>query len=151
MSQKNDALLHEVVELLFSYGHEMQRTTVTAWGGLELTVAQLKVLFTLASEGKVTIGRIAQTLSISQPTASHLVGRLVQARLVEHMEHTPDRRYTLAGLTEEGETIVRRLRQGRQDRLYSSLARLDERDVAALRQGLAALVRVFQATPSQEK
>jgi DNA-binding MarR family transcriptional regulator len=150
MSQAYDDPLHELIELLFIYSHEMQRTTATEWWSLELTMAQVKVLFTLAFEGQATIGTIAETLGVGPPTASHLVDRLVQAGLAERVEQSTDRRYTLASLTSQGETMVRRLRQGRIDRLHSWLAQLDERDVAALRQGLESLIRVAQSASSQE-
>lgn len=151
MSRAGDDSLQEVMELLFTFMYEMQRTSATQWWSLELTMAQLKVLLTLAFEGQATIGKIAETLSIGPPTASHLVDRLVQAGLATRVEKSTDRRYTLACLTSEGETMLRRLRQGRLDRLYSLLARLDERDVAALKQGLQALVRVLPSVPPQER
>ena len=149
MSQAYDAPLDEVIELLFIYSHEMQRTTATEWWSLELTMAQVKVLFTLAFEGKATIGKIAETLGVGPPTASHLVDRLVQAGLAERVEQSTDRRYTLASLTPQGETLVRRLRQGRRERLHNWLVQLDEQDVAALRQGLEALIRVAQSASSE--
>jgi len=73
----------------------------------------------------------------------------VQAGLAERRDDVTDRRYTLARLTSQGETMFQRLRQGRLDRLQSYLAQLDERDIAALHQGLEALVRVIQSVPSQ--
>ena len=90
-------------------------------------------------------------LGIGQPTASHLLDRLVQAGLAQRVEQSTDRRYTLASLTSSGETMVRRLRQGRMDRLHSLLAQLDEEDLAALRQGLEALIRALHSAPSQER
>jgi MarR family transcriptional regulator, organic hydroperoxide resistance regulator len=143
MSQAPDDPLHEVMDLFFTFMYEMQKTTATEWWSLELTMAQLKVLLTLAFEGEAPIGTIAEILGIGPPTASHLVDRLVQAGLAHRVEHSPDRRYTLARLTAEGETLLRRLRQGRLDRLQRWLAHLDERDFAALRQGLEALSRVM--------
>lgn len=150
MPQPYNDPLDEVINLLFIYSHEMQRTTAVEWWSLELTMAQAKVLFTLAFEGQATIGKIAETLGVGPPTASHLVDRLVQAGLAERVEQSTDRRYTLASLTSQGETMVRRLRQGRIDRLHSWLAQLDEQDVAALRQGLEALIRVARTASSQE-
>src|SRR5947208_3576218 len=149
MAQLDNDPLQEVMELFFLCGYEMQRTAATEWENLELTAAQLKVLFTLAFEGKATIGTIAHILHISPPTASHLVDRLVQAGLVERVEHAIDRRSTLARLTEQGETMVRRLRQGRLDRLRSWLTQLGVQDIAALEQGLHALLRVMRSTSSQ--
>ncbi len=147
----SDDSLHEVMGLFSIFVYAMQRTTATEWWGLELTMAQLKVLLTLAFEGQATIGKIAETLGIGQPTASHLVDRLVQAGLAQRVEQSTDRRYTLASLTSPGETMVRRLRQGRMDRLHSLLAQLDEGDLAALRQGLEALMRALHSAPSQDR
>ena len=150
MAQTHDDPLQEVMKLFFICGHEMQRSTVTAWGNLELTAPQLKVLFILEFKGQATIGKIAEALGVGQPTASHLVDRLVQAGLARRVESPTDRRYTLTDLTESGKMMVRRLQQGSLDRLQNCLAQLDEQDLAALRQGLQSLVRVLQATSIQE-
>lgn len=150
MSQAYNDPLHELMDLFFIYAHQMQRTTATEWWALELTLAQLKVLFTLDFESEPTIGKIAEILDIGQPTASHLVDRLVQAGLVQRVQSSTDRRYTLASLTPQGEAMVRRLRQGRRDRLHSCLVHLDKEDVAALHQGMQALIRAFHLTSPQE-
>ncbi len=150
MPQANNDPLHEVIELFSIFVYKVQSTTAMEWWTLELTMAQLKVLLTLAFEGEATIGKIAETLGIGPPTASHLVDRLVQAGLVERVERSTDRRYTLASLTPQGETMVQRLRQGRMDRLHSWLAQLDEQDITALRQGLQALTRVLPSDSSRE-
>src|SRR5205807_10147691 len=104
MPQAYNEPLHEVIELFSIFVYKVQRTTATEWWTLELTMAQLKVLLTLAFEDEATIGKIAETLGIGPPTASHLVDRLVQAGLVERVERSTDRRYTLASLTPQGET-----------------------------------------------
>jgi DNA-binding MarR family transcriptional regulator len=150
MSQENDDYVGEVVTLYFLCQSGIQQTGMQDWQGLDLTMAQLKVMVTLGFEGSLTISKLAEALAISHPTVSHLVEKLVQARLVERGEDVTDRRYTLAHLTAEGETVFQRLRQGRLDRLRNCLAQLDERDIDALHQGLEALVRVLQATPSRE-
>jgi DNA-binding MarR family transcriptional regulator len=151
MSQAVDDPIHEVMELLFTFAYELHKTAARQWWDIDLTMAQFKVLLTLVVEGQVAIGTIAETLGIGAPTASHLVDRLVQAGLVERVEYSADRRYTLAHLTPQGETMMRRLQQGRMDQLQSYLARLDAQDLAALRQGLTALVNILSSVPSQQK
>ena len=105
---------------------------------------------TLNFEGEMPISKLAETLGISHPTASHLVERLVQAGLVERVEHAADRRYTLARLSSQGNMMVQHLRQGRENHLQHWLVQLDEPDLAALRRGLEALNRVLPSTYSQE-
>ncbi|HLI90178.1 MAG TPA: MarR family transcriptional regulator [Ktedonobacteraceae bacterium] len=151
MSQALNDSLHEVMDLFFIFGYELQKTAARQWWDLDLTMAQFKVLLTIVFEGQVAIGTIAETLGIGPPTASHLVDRLVQAGLVERVEYSVDRRYTLARLTPQGELMMRRLRQGRMDQLQSYLTHLDSQDLAALHQGLKALVRILPSVLSQEK
>ena len=151
MSQALNDSLHEVMDLFFIFGYELQKTAARQWWDLDLTMALFKVLLTIVFEGQVAIGTIAETLGIGPPTASHLVDRLVQAGLVERVEYSVDRRYTLARLTPQGELMMRRLRQGRMDQLQSYLTHLDSQDLAALHQGLKALVRILPSVLSQEK
>lgn len=151
MSQALDDPLHEVMELFFIFAYELQKTAATQWWNLDLTMAQLKVLLTLVFEGQLAIGTIADILDIGPSTASHLVDRLVQAGLVERVEYSADRRYTLAALTPEGKTTMRRLRQGRMDQLQSCLSQLDAQDLAALQQGLSALIRILPSVLSQQR
>ena len=68
----------------------------------------------------------------------------------QRVEHAADRRYTLARLSSQGNMMVQRLRQGRENHLQHWLVQLDEPDLAALRQGLEALNRVLPSTYSQE-
>ena len=51
--------------------------------------SQLKVLVTLGFEGTATISKLAEALSVSHPTVSHLVERLVQAGLVARVDPVP--------------------------------------------------------------
>ena len=112
-----------------------------AWLQLDLTMGQLKGLFTLA-DGPLTIGQLAEALGSGKPAASILVERLVQLGSVERAEDPLDRRRTIARVTPQGEELVARLRQGGRDRLRTWLSRLGDDDLAALVQGLQALATV---------
>jgi DNA-binding MarR family transcriptional regulator len=150
MSQQDETNIHETSKLFFTLLYNVQRTTKADWQSLDLTMAQLKVFLTLNFEGEMPISKLAQTLDISHSTASHLVERLVQAGLVERIEHAADRRYTLARLTFQGAMMVQRLRQGREYYLQHWLVQLGEQDLVALQQGLEALNRVVASSYSQE-
>lgn len=149
MPRENDITPEEVQKLIFAFSYALQKGAFMEWWGLELTLAQVKVLFTLAIEDQMAIGKIAEHLGIGQPTASHLVDRLVQAGLAERVENPSDRRYTLAQLTIAGKELIQRLRQGRLDRMQGWLTRLNQEDLAALCQGLKALLRATQTEDSQ--
>ena len=97
----------------------------------------------LSCVGRSTVGQLADTLSVSLPTASHLVDRLVHAGLTEREEDPTDRRRMLVQLTPGGEDLRGRLRQGNQQPFRLWLTQLSQEDLAALYQGLQALVRVM--------
>ena len=117
------------------------------WMDLDLTMAQLKTLFTLEYGGSMTIGQTGEKLKISLPTASHLVDRLVQGGYVERCEDPADRRRTLASTTAQGTELVKRLRQGGRDILLDWLNQLDDDALASLAKGLGDLVTVTQESP----
>ncbi|MDI3339628.1 MAG: MarR family transcriptional regulator [Sphaerobacter sp.] len=114
------------------------------WRDLDLTMAQMKILVTLAHEGPASISEIAAAQRISLPTASHLVLRLVEADLVIRAEDPTDRRRMVARLSPQGEELVARLRQGGCEQLRAWLEQLSDEDVAALLQGLTALAAVAE-------
>lgn len=112
------------------------------WQQTELTVAQLKALFTLADWGPTPIGGVAGRLRIGLPAASSLVERLVEQGLVQRREDRADRRRTLAETTEEGRALAERLRQGSREALRTWMERMESDDLDALVRGLVALVAI---------
>src|SRR5215831_10198603 len=116
-----------------------------AWYEVELSVAQLKALFTLVDGGPMPIGGVAARLSIGLPAASSLVDRLVDQGLVERREDPMDRRRTLAEPTAAGEALAQRLRHGSREALRAWLEQMEHDDLEALVRGLTAMVAVAQA------
>lgn len=119
--------------------------TVEDWVELDMTMAQLKTLFTLEYGGAATIGQTAERLGISLPTASHLIDRLVQGGFVERAEDPNDRRRTLATVSQKGSELTRRLRQGGRSSLFDWLSELDNDALSALETGMSRLAQVVAA------
>src|SRR5881396_3187784 len=110
MTTSDDPVARETAALLRELVHALGEPTIAAWTQLDLTFPQLKTLIVLAHEGSSPIGQIAERLGVGQPTASHLVERLVQAGLVERAEDPANRRRTLAHLSYTGEELIGQLR-----------------------------------------
>ncbi|HLZ55905.1 MAG TPA: MarR family transcriptional regulator [Ktedonosporobacter sp.] len=149
MTEKQDQPIDEVSKLLFEILYNLQKTVMQDWQSLNMSMAQVKVLMLLTFKGDAAISKLADAMSITHPTASQLVDRLVQAGLVERVEQATDRRFTLARLTEAGQQLSQRLWQGRMGHLRQCLAQLDEQDLAALQQGLRALNLVTASLPTE--
>lgn len=120
----------------------LQLSTVQEWIDLDLSGAQVKLLFVLGAEGPTTIGKLAEKLSVSAPTASQLVEKLVQLGHVTRTADPHDRRQVHAEVTPQGRERMQRLRSGNLDDLSRYLDRLNDDELEALLVGLRALARV---------
>ena len=129
-----------VMEAFESISRALRKCAEPDWMDLDLTMAQLKTLFTLEYGGPATIGQTGEKLGISLPTASHLVDRLVQGGYVERTEDSADRRRTLASTTASGSELVNRLRHGGHDVLRGWLAALDDETLSSLIIGLNGIL-----------
>ncbi|HET7038120.1 MAG TPA: MarR family transcriptional regulator [Thermomicrobiaceae bacterium] len=144
------ARLEEVASRFESVARDLRAHSMEPWVALDLTMAQLKTLFTLEYSGPATIGGVAEKLGVSLPTASHLVDRLVTAGLARREEDQTDRRRTLASPTASGHDLVVQLRHGGHEFLVQALAQLTAEELAALDTGLAAMSRVLTGSPPPE-
>ncbi len=141
MRRQRHDLIDEILKARAAVFQAISAVTVPAWIDLDLTMSQMKGLRTLAHNNPATITQFADALKISQPTASQLVDRLVQAGLAERSEDPDDRRRMLVRLSKKGQQLHERLSQGRQQfRLW--LQQMSSEDLDALHRGLGALAQV---------
>jgi DNA-binding MarR family transcriptional regulator len=131
--------IEHIIELHRAIFRAIGSSTGSVWMNLDLSMAQLKTLLMLHTSGAIPIGQIAETLGVGQPTASHLVDRLVQAQLVVRAEDPLDRRRTLAQLSPAGQELAERLQQVRAEPLRRWLTQLDDATLAMLLEGTQAL------------
>jgi len=152
MADNQSDMIEEILEVQRSISRAVTASVPSVWMELDLSMAQLKTLMTLYSCGAAPIGQIAESLGIGQPTASHLVDRLVQTQLVLRTEDPLDRRRTLAQLSPSGEDLVERINQVRFGTLRRWLAQLDQATLTAFLHALRSLADVAKAetTPTSE-
>ena len=149
MVEQQSAMIEEIIEVQRSISRAIGTSVPSVWMELDLSMAQLKTLMTLYTCGAAPIGQIAESLGIGQPTASHLVDRLVQTQLVLRTEDPLDRRRTLAQLSPGGEELVERINQVRFGTLRRWLGQLDDATLSAFLQALRALADVAKAETTQ--
>lgn len=112
------------------------------WLNLDLSMAQLRVLYAIYRAGETSIGGVADLLDIGTSTASHLVERLVQAGFIQRTEDVDDRRRTLVSLTPSGIDLIGGMHQRAREQFHAWLVQLREDELAALQHGLHALAQV---------
>ena len=104
-----EATYAELVEAFSSVFGKLMGYATADWINVEISTAQIKVLFILHFGGTLTVNQLAEKLNIGAPTASHLVEKLVQAGFASRIDSTIDRRVIDVHLTEQGHALADRL------------------------------------------
>ena len=109
----------------------------------ELTLSQLKVLFTLGHhDGPMSVNEIAERIHLSLAATGRTVDKLVGAALVDRREDETDRRVKRISLTRSGREFIAAERAVKDDTVASFVSILPP-DVA--QQLRAALDRIVHA------
>ncbi|MBI2939825.1 MAG: MarR family transcriptional regulator [Chloroflexi bacterium] len=136
-----DRLTEEIGGLIHQLMRNLRGDQVQDWTTLDLTMAQLKIMFVLHCEGPSPISRLSAVLGVTMPSVTGTVDRLVRQGFVERQHDSDDRRVVIARLTEAGHALADRLHQGRRARLARALERLDPAEQEQVRAGLTVLLR----------
>ena len=136
---EKDELIVQIVELQRQVNRALRQ--YAPWVNLSLTVAQLRSLFFIASEGSTNSKKLADALKVTPSNVTGIVDRLVEQGLVSRQENPDDRRMSILRATEKGEALVSDLRQTRASHMSEVLARMSLGELSSLARGLTGLVR----------
>ena len=112
-----------------------------------LTGPQLAVLQTLARSGEGSTSELARRLSLSQPTVTGIVKRMVEKGLVTRRPSEWDRRVVLLSPTPEGEEVLAGAPPLLRRPFMERLARLRSRDQEQLLECLRQIVTMIEQPP----
>ncbi|MBI5946822.1 MAG: MarR family transcriptional regulator [Chloroflexi bacterium] len=115
-----------------------------AWAELGLTTAQLRVMFLMRENPGVTAGALAARLSVTPPTISGIVDRLVKLGLVRREDDAADRRLVRNFLSGRGEDTCGCLERGAGLFTRRILVEMDEADLDAFTRGLRAFINAAE-------
>ena len=96
---------------------------------IELTSSQIKVLATFSEREYYTMTELSQVLSVTLPTMTAMVDRLIQSGLVTRERDEKDRRVVQVRLTQEGKNIIHNLMKNRKQEIEKILTALDDKEV----------------------
>ncbi len=115
-----------------------------------LSMPQLVTMHIVERMGPQSISAIAQKLHLSLAATSHLVDRLVRARLVVRKEESTDRRQKRVEISVAGTALLAQIHEAREREVGLVLARLSPRIIKDLEQVLAAVVEELSREPSAD-
>ncbi|MEX2246060.1 MAG: MarR family transcriptional regulator [Dehalococcoidia bacterium] len=111
------------------------------WSEDGLTIAQLRLLWTLREDDGLPVGALAEHLGVNPSTITGHVDRLVRQGLVRREEDPSDRRIVRNYLTDEGQMAVGVIRRIAGVYVINILKRLSDEQLDRLEQALADLNR----------
>jgi DNA-binding MarR family transcriptional regulator len=132
----------DVLGSFYALGRALAKNDHASWVDSDLTMAQVRALFTVFRHGPLPVSGVAHHLSIGLPTASHLVDCLVRAGLVERQSDAEDRRVVNCRVTSQGTALVDQATGQHKERMRALLSQLDEETLEGLRRGLASLAEL---------
>lgn len=109
------------------------------WLELDLTAVQLKSLFFIDFEGSTNFKNLAAALSVTPPSVTGIVDRLVEQGLVSRDENPGNRRMQVLRTTDKGKALLSRLIESRRSGISSLLEKLNLQDLSDLARILAAM------------
>lgn len=121
-----------------------------AWAEMGLTTAQLRVLFLVRESPGVTAGELATRLSVTPPTISGIVDRLVKLGLIRREDDESDRRLVRNFLTDQGETSCKRMEFGSETFTRRILVEMNHQDLEAFVVGLKAFIKASKYVQTVE-
>lgn len=120
-----------------------------AWHHGGLSLAHLSVVTLLETHGPISMGRVAELLGVSLASATGIVGRMEERRLVERRVSPSDRRVVEVHVGDGGRELLESINARRREHLREVLGRMDDQKLAALLEGLRAM-RAARAALEQD-
>ena len=100
-------LVSNILKLADEIFHATGISVPEEWLSSNLTVAQLRVMLFLRTEGPSRMGAIAAGIGTTLPTVTGTVDILVKKKFVERRDDPEDRRIVICELTAHGSELMR--------------------------------------------
>ena len=109
------------------------------WNRTDVTMPQMKVLFTLAHKGELTVSSIAKALRVKTPNITFILDRLEEQELVSRTRSREDRRLVSINLISKGQKLIDELMREKYESFQKVLEKMTGEEKKALLKGLQAL------------
>ena len=118
----------EVVSIMPLMVREFARREDNALTHGKISCPQTVALFMAAEKGEATMGEITKALSSEKSSASVLVNRLVQQKLMRRRHDAKDRRIVWMSVTPKGRKVVNQILQQKRASFKAIFAKVGERE-----------------------
>lgn len=106
LKQSSETLIRHILRLSEDIYRTIKISVPPEWLTSDMTVAQLRILLFLHSEGPSQMNSIASSLGIAVSTATGIVDNLVKKGLVKRGAVPEDRRLVICALSPQGQETI---------------------------------------------
>jgi DNA-binding MarR family transcriptional regulator len=125
------------------------RERMRRYGPVSVSIPQFRALGFLDRKPGACLSELSEHLGVARPTASLIVDRLVQRRLVLRTDNPRERRRVLLRLTPEGTELLLQARSATRAWIATLLTGLSDEELQQMATGLALLAGAFKATETE--
>lgn len=118
----------ELVEMIFKVSRLMKDKMSYTNKLIHLSILQIQTLIFLNKNKKVSMSDIAGYFHIELPSATSLLNKLYDQKLVERHEDEQDRRLVMITLTNQGKILLKQAMYERRKKLEKVLSYLSEKE-----------------------
>ena len=139
LQTSREQLLSDLLDELTSHSPADMLRYMRRWHSGPLSLVHLQVLTVLETDGSVPMGALADSLDVSQASATGIVDRMEQRGLIERRRDDEDRRVVRVALTEDGSRLLAGVAAERRERLGTLLDELTDDELDGFLRGSRAL------------
>jgi DNA-binding MarR family transcriptional regulator len=139
------ARITEIIEQIGTPNPSDAMKAMRHWPGGRLSLVHLNVLFVMQAEGPMPMRALAESMDVSQASATGIVDRMEQRGLVERQRDGEDRRVVRVAITDEGRKLIAGMAQERREHLAQMLDQMTDEELDAFLVGAKAMRRVRAA------
>jgi len=110
----------------------------------DLSPSLTSALVTIEQQGPITLGQLAACERVTPPSVTRMAAKLERLGLVLREADPADRRVSRVSLTAEGRRTLQRSRTRKTAFLAKRLGKLDESELAVVREALPVLERLLE-------
>ena len=152
-NQDSKTLVTQILKLSADIFQTIGLSIPPEWLASDMTVAQLRMLLLLHTEGQSRMSSIAGNLGIAVSTATGIIDNLVKKKLVKRSADIEDRRVVICALSPQGQEIINRMwAQGQlqMEKLLRGLSVEHLEKAKEVAEFLLANVKLQRTTPIQK-
>ena len=143
-----DELNNQIVETMFMVFRSMKDTMCYSSKTSHLTMIQLEALKFLSKHEHAQMKDFADYFSITMPTSTSLIDKLILAKLAQRKNYSKDRRIVKITITKSGKKLYNDAMRQRENKINKMLTYLSSEEKKDL---LRIMSRILAKTQENEK